>query len=95
MKLELNKSEVTTVVNIRSWREAFGRLHPLMVIVFLGPVIFGVCLIGILIGWDEPVASIFACIGVLITAYIPTVVKKFKKSKKEIINEVVKEERGK
>lgn len=92
MKLELKKREVMVVVNMRAWDSAFGKLRILAFTVFLGPVVFLVSTIGILLGWDDTIAGIFAGIGVIITAYIPTVIKKFKESKKEIINEVVKEE---
>ena len=95
MKLELNKGEVTTVVNMRAWFKAFGKIQALVGVVFLGPVVGAVSLMALLLGWNNIGTAIFLCIGVLVSALIPTVTKKFKKAKKEVLNNVVAEEHGK
>jgi hypothetical protein len=92
MKLELNKGEVATVVNIRAWSKAFGKMQKFMSLVFLGPVVVVLAAISMLLGCNSTVAAIFLVIGLLITAGIPNVIKKFKKAKKEILDKVVAEE---
>jgi hypothetical protein len=95
MKLELSKGEVATVVDIRAWSKAFGKMQWLMALAFLGPVVVIASLISIFAKCNTTVASIFLVIGILVTAYIPNIIKKFKKAKKEVLDKVVAEEHGK
>lgn len=95
MKLELTKGEVTTVVDMRAWSKAFGKSHKLIAGIFLGPVIIVLSVGGMLLGGDKPVSAIFLFVSLLMTGFIPSAIKKFKKSKKEILDNVVAEEHRK
>ena len=92
MKLELNKGEVTTVVNMRAWAKAFGKMQVYTFLVFLGPAVAVVAFVVLLLGYNNLVTAVFLVIGILVAAFIPNVIKKFKTAKKEILNNVVTEE---